>query len=519
MAGIRLFVFALTPRAGARHQVYLVSRDDPRLKRRIEQLVPEINKTVASAQEHVVTGPGFVVAWHMVRQPTTGRMAPEWICLASDPAASLKPQEKAKATDWLTAKLHELAQIVTRHSWNDEGPLFEKLPQLQSWEKIAQDMFEICPLDSGSAPGTEPSQPRKRRWRCPVGTLLVGCLPKPKKDKYPGPIRCGTLLVGCLLLIVVGRLLLIGVLGFLESSSIRKKVGEWCWKGTTRPVGGSWAKLAEAVGVPNQEPQKILKKLKCLFEPDSNPEQEIEKEIEKLLQAFEKAMGRSGKENLQTLSQSPKLLEELQKLFPQGKFDPMGLVLVPPKTAQFWRSLLPPVFDKLQNSLAQAAKSPDLWQLPKISNELLDAVGLKEQMPCYVKIFKVLADYTPSQGPNHPEQMGPQRRFYVPSQQDSLEKVHRVLTSICQACRELKKQELKTSSASSGTSQEEAPCEDNVKDCLKTIVATLQERLPGAIENTNKVPDPDEENLVKLRQALETLQKLVNEWKEVDKCR
>jgi hypothetical protein len=79
----------------------------------------------------------------------------------------------------------------------------------------------------------------------------------------------------------------------------------------------------------------------------------------------------------------------------------------------------------------------------------------------------------------------------------------------------LKKQELKTSSASSETSQEEAPCEDNVKDCLETIVATLQERLPGAIENTNKVPNPDEKNLVKLRQALETLQKLVNEWKEM----
>jgi len=411
----------------------------------------------------------------------------------------LKPQEKA--TDWLTAKLHELAQIVTRHPWNDEGPLFEELPQLQSWqqevEKIAQDMFEICPLDSGSAPGTEPSQPRKRRRRWLVGTLLVGCL------------------------------LLIGVLGFLESSSIRKKVGEWCWKGTTRPVGGSWAKLAEAVGVPNQEPQKILEKLKCLFEPDSNnipgphetgsPQRTTpEQEIEKLLQAFEKAMGRSGKENLQTLSQSPTLQKELKSLFPQGKFDPMGLVEgLPPKTAQFWRSLLPPVFDKLQNSLAQAAKSPDLWQLPKKSNELWDAVGLKEQMPCYVKIFKVLADYTPSQGPNHPEQMGPQRRFYVPNQRDSLATAYEVLTSICQACRELKKQELKTSSASSGTSQEEAPCEDNVKDCLKTIVATLQERLPGAIENTNKVPNPDEKNLVKLRQALETLQKLVNEWKEM----
>jgi hypothetical protein len=43
----------------------------------------------------------------------------------------------------------------------------------------------------------------------------------------------------------------------------------------------------------------------------------------------------------------------------------------------------------------------------------------------------------------------------------------------------------------------------------------LQERLPRAIENTNKVPNPDEKTLVKLRQALETLQKLVNEWKEM----
>ena len=349
---------------------------------------------------------------------------------------------------------------------------------------MSLDKIELPQPDARpeAQPQLQQTQKRRRRWL--VGTLLVGCL--------------------------------LLVLWFLESSSICKKVGEWCWKGTTRPVGGSWAKLAEAVDVPNQEPQKILKKLKCLFEPDSNPEQEIEKEIEKLLQDFEKAMGRSGKENLQTLSQSPTLQKELESLFPQGKFDPMGLVKgLPPDIAQFWRSLLPPVFDTLQNSLAQAAKSPDLWQLPKMPNDLLAALGLKEQMPCYVKIFKVLADYTPSQGPNHPEQMGPKRLFYVPNQRDSLATAYEVLTSICQACRELKKQELKTSSASSETSQEEAPCEDNVKDCLKTIVATLQERLPGAIENTNKVPNPDEKNLVKLRQALETLQKLVNEWKEM----
>jgi nitrate reductase NapE component len=321
-----------------------------------------------------------------------------------------------------------------------------------------------------------------------------------------------------LLFLLVACLLPVVALGFSEEFSwLIEKI-----KGTIfGPQKTSWQQLAKAVRAQNPTPHEILEKLQLLFEPDRSaaavaPAEPPEPKIEKLLQAFEKAMGRSGKEKLQTLSQSPKLLEELQKLFPQGEFDPMGLVLVeglPRKTAQFWRSLLPPVFDKLQNSLAQAAKSPDLWQLPKMPNDLLAALGLKEQMPCYVKIFKVLADYTPSQGPNHPEQMGPQRRFYVPNQRDSLATAYEVLTSICQACKELKKQELKTSSASSGTSQEEAPCEDNVKDCLETIVATLQERLPGAIENTNKVPNPDEKNLVKLRQALETLQKLVNEWK------
>jgi len=499
MAGITLFVFALTPRAGARHQVYLVSRDDrddPGLKRRIEQLVPEINRTVASAQQPVVAGPDFIVAWHMVRQPTTGRMAPEWICVAADSStAELKPSEEGQ--NWLQTKLKELDQIVSHRPWGESGPIFEQLPEMKSWQEEVEES-ELFQVHSGDArPEAQPQLQQTQKRRLPRWLLLF-------------------LLVACLLPVVA--------LGFSEEFS--RLIGKI--KGTIfGPQKTSWQQLAKAVGAQNPTPQEILEKLQLLFEPDRSaaavaPAEPPEPKIEELLQAFEKAMGRSGKENLQTLSQSPKLLEELQKLFPQGEFDPMGLVLVeglPPKTAQFWRSLLPPVFDKLQNSLAQAAKSPDLWQLPKISNELLDAVGLKEQMPCYVKIFKVLADYTPSQGPNHPEQMGPQRRFYVPSQQDSLEKVHRVLTSICQACRELKKQELKTSSASSGTSQEEAPCEDNVKDCLKTIVATLQERLPGAIENTNKVPDPDEKNLVKLRQALETLQKLVNEWKEVDKCR
>jgi len=493
MARIRLFVFALTPRAGARHHVYLVGRDAPRLKRRIEQLAPEINRTVASAQQPVVTGPGFVVAWHTVLQPTTGRTAPEWICVASDPAASLKPLEKA--TDWLAAKLNELAQIVTRRPWNDVGPLFEKLSELQPWqhelEKTSHALFQVRPED---APPPQPQQPRKRsrrRW------LLL------------------FLLVACLLTLA---------LRFSEELS---RCTKWLIEKITgiKPPEIPWQPLAEALGVQNATPQEILEKLQMLFEPDqqagSLAAHELpELKIEKILQDFEKAMGRSGKGKLSTLCQSPTLLKELRSLFPQGQFDPMGLVEgLPPTTAQFWRSLPPRDFDTLQNSLAQAAKNSDVWQVPEMSEDLVGALGLKEQMPFYLEIFRRLAAYTPSQGPDEPEQTSSQRRFYVPSQKDSLRKVHDVLKFICQACNELKKQKLNTSSASSGISQEEVPCEDNVKDCLQNIVTTLQERVPRAIENTKTFSNPDEENLKKFRQALEALENLVNKWKEVEKCR
>jgi len=340
---------------------------------------------------------------------------------------------------------------------------------------MSLDKIEVPPPDAHPEAQPPLQHPPKRRWRRWLRRLL---------------------LLACLLIVAL-----------------------WIRR-ITNPPKPPLQDLAEAVGARNSSPQAILEKLQLLFEPDqqagsvADPEPP-EPKIEKILQDFEKAMGRSGKEKLSTLCQSPTLLKELRSLFPQGQFDAMGLVEgLPPTTAQFWRSLPPRDFDTLQNSLAQAAKT-DVWQVPKMPEDLVGALGLKEQMPFYLEIFRRLAAYTPSRGPDEPEQTGSQRRFYVPSQKDSLEEVHNVLTSICKACNELKRQEPNTSSASSGTSQEEPSCEDNAKDCLQTIVATLQERLPGAIENTNKVPNPNEENLKKLRQALEALQKLVNEWKEI----
>ena len=510
-----IFVFALTPRAGTRHHVYLVPRDDSNVERRIEQLVPEVNRVVASGPDGLDTGPSFIVAWQTVQQRTTGRSGPEWVCLASLSPCSLEPTEEAR--EFLAEKLGELDRIVTHRQWGDAGKLYEQVPELLSWQEEAEKLIRSNPLvaPAASAPVARP-------------------------QRLPALLRLFTLLI----------------LTCLAVSLILVMACTADWRKLAKPFlpkdekDDPWLGLAEAVGVPknqseNNLKQEILTKLQLLFECDergTSSAESPEPRIEKLLQQFEKAMGRRGTEGLHTLWRSPQLLKELKLLFHQGNFLPTGLVEgLSEETAQFWQSLPPRNFYELQNSLIESTKATwarGPWKVQTFSEDRLKKVNLKEQWPQYSRIFEVLHDYTTATSDNssraspgdlsadEKKEQEPSRNFYVASEKDSLEKLRGLLQDICLACEKLdqacrieqnsalgKHEQLNTAQPSNPKCAEAKACIEMVVRVLRCTGPNKEGSLAVSVHDWETILKPPEE----ARGALKELQKLVEKWAEIVK--
>jgi len=496
-----IFVFALTPRAGTRHHVYLVPRDDSNVERRIEQLVPEVNRVVASGPDGLDTGPSFIVAWQTVQQRTTGRSGPEWVCLASLSPCSLEPTEEAR--EFLAEKLGELDRIVTHRQWGDAGKLYEQVPELLSWQEEAEKLIRSNPLvaPAASAPVARP-------------------------QRLPALLRLFTLLI----------------LTCLAVSLILVMACTADWRKLAKPFlpkdekDDPWLGLAEAVGVPknqseNNLKQEILTKLQLLFECDergTSSAESPEPRIEKLLQAFEKAMGRRGTEKLDTLSRSPLLRKELKSLFRDGNFDPTGLVDWDSEgDAQFWQSLPARKFHELHNSLVQASNAKrerdTAWDIEELQDQTKRNVEGADQWPSFEKIFNALKHWSDSRSggresggqPDAPSDAQAthyiRRNFYLDSEKDSLKTVRNLLQDICQACNELKRNCPASHQQKQPSTQPKDTSCANAKDCMKMAMETLNPHLSGEMDNSvmNKL------KLGGLPQARKELQKLLAKWKEI----
>jgi len=505
MAGIKLFVFALTPRAGARNHVFLVPRDDTAIKRRIDQLAPEVNKVVASAADGFAARPGFLVAWRTVQQRTTGRSGAEWVCVASLWPCSFEPTEQAR--EFLGQKLSELDLIVTGRQWGDAGELFEQLPELLSWQQEAEEVIRFSP-----AVGLADSGPAARPRRRPAQLSFLNVL----------------LLAGFVLSLFV----------------IVLRAADWLKRALpgSPPPDIAWHGLAEAVGVPKNQPQnklkqEILTKLQLLFEcdePNTPFPESPERSIEKFLQAFEKAMGRRGTERLHTLSRSPQLLKELKSLFHDGNFVPTGLVEgLSEETAQFWQSLPARKFHELDNSLVQATEANWIsgrpWRFEEIQLQTQQAVDITAQWPSLKEVFMTLDKWSDAGSGGRPRasqhdtsshtQLGHNIRpnFYLNREKDSLENLGKLLQHICQACNELKKnfsdphQQKHPSSQPKGT-----PCA-NAEGCIKMAVETLMCKAPNKESTILSEVAAKIKNLPGPLQAVEELQKLLHKWAEIVK--
>ena len=508
-----IFVFALTPRAGTRHHVYLVPRDDSNVERRIEQLVPEVNRVVASGPDGLDTGPSFIVAWQTVQQRTTGRSGPEWVCLASLSPCSLEPTEQAR--EFLAEKLGELDRIVTHRQWGDAGKLYEQVPELLSWQEEAEKLIRSNPLvaPAASAPVARP-------------------------QRLPALLRLFTLLI--LTCLAVSLILVMAC-----TDDWRK------WVKWPPRKDDPWLGLAEAVGVPknqseNNLKQEILTKLQLLFECDergTSSAESPEPRIEKLLQAFEKAMGRRGTEKLDTLSRSPLLRKELKSLFRDGNFDPTGLVDWDSEgDAQFWQSLPARKLYELHNSLVESTKAGwprEPWDIQQLGEEGQKILKLKEQWPQYNQIIKVLHEYTSAVSHNYSEatpsdpapdderQRQHSRNFYLSSEKDFLKRMRKLLENVCLACQTLEQVCGVEQNGALGTHQQRhtahttnPKCNDAI-ECVQVAVRVLTCKGPNregsiladVIRRMKDVPEPPKEPL----RAVEALQKLVEKWAEIVK--
>ena len=496
-----IFVFALTPRAGARNHVYLVPWHDSNVERRIEQLVPEVNRVVASGPDGLDTGPSFIVAWQTVQQRTTGRSGPEWVCLASLSPCSLEPTEQAR--EFLAEKLGELDRIVTHRQWGDAGKLYEQVPELLSWQEEAEKLIRSNPLvaPAASAPVARP-------------------------QRLPALLRLFTLLI--LTCLAVSLILVMAC-----TADLRKLAKPFLPKDEK---DDPWLGLAEAVGVPknqseNNLKQEILTKLQLLFECDergTSSAESPEPRIEKLLQEFEKAMGRRGTEKLDTLSRSPLLRKELKSLFRDGNFDPTGLVDWDSEgDAQFWQSLPARKFHELHNSLVQASNAKrerdTAWDIEELQDQTKRHVEGADQWPSFEKIFNALKHWSDSRSggresggqPDAPSDAQAthhtRRNFYLDSEKDSLKTVRNLLQDICQACNELKQNCPASHQQKQPSTQPKDTSCANAKDCMKMAMETLNPHLSGEMDKSviNKLI------LGGLPQARKGLQELLAKWKEI----
>jgi hypothetical protein len=321
-------LFALTPRAGARHHVYLVPRNDPGTRQQWRILAHDVDSAVRQwagnmtgatrSQGHSCDRGGrFVVAWRRVIQPTTGRPGMEWICWTPDrPAARSLVRFAGRA---LEGVLERVDRVVTDMDWSTKGPEFEVVEALDEWER---ELEQAASQEASAAPTPQPCQVEqpneaKRSRSC--------------ASRTGGKFMRWWLLVSALLLAIV-----LVVWGCLAWPGERPEGAQQPAAGTRQP--GELSRLAETLGVATSGSKENLEaqcaeKLKALFVwPEDRlpgtPREQVEVALRQFVGWTEKDP-EADRLSLAQLVASDRTLARLERMFPKEngyRFDASGLL-------------------------------------------------------------------------------------------------------------------------------------------------------------------------------------------------
>ena len=333
-----VFCFGLTPRAGLRNHVFLIPGGEAAETAWVEELAPKIELAISQAESPsgFRMAAGYAVRWHSVRQPSTGRVALEWVAIAWNPQVAPSPKVGRILEDMLASLLEDLARQMEQGRWSQGSGLVEIWPDLKNWE-VGFDRKIRPSLPFAPAMGSK-SPPRSllgRFKRLGIVGLLVG-------------IPLVALTMGALCVSAYRR---------WPGQVAPKANPESRWPGLRLDrtlADQDWRNLASSLGIADTVSRDRLREeirdhLSGLFDHSAavqshqrTPERvpyTTEQEILKLLQDFERALGREPPSRLKELVTSSSLMTELAKLFQSKQFDPFGLVRGDPawdKAAEFF---------------------------------------------------------------------------------------------------------------------------------------------------------------------------------------
>ncbi len=326
-----MYLFALTSRAGHRNQVFLVPDRSDAAQKYVEARAGEVTQAVGSAASSPALGDDFVVAWRDVPQVTTGRVGREWLCVSQVDVPRLAGPQRKALHEWLEARLGELDAIVTARDWQGSAELFEVIPQLGQWQHEARRTFaQVLRRGAAFSPATSGSRGAgrvRRRW-------LVG------------------LSLGVLLAFVAATGAIPGIRQQLKS--IFRRLGKGGDKPSDRakPSDDDFCNYAKQLlgdnlpEDPNECKKRLADKLTKLYYFEVR-ETDPEKIIEYVLKRFEEDMGRKVVDvDIGTLIDSGPA-DDLKKLFPNGEFDPTGIMDWSIEDKKFWKDFTAYEVEKL----------------------------------------------------------------------------------------------------------------------------------------------------------------------------
>lgn len=428
MEPMKCFVFALTPRAGRKHHVFLFP----------EQAPPEaldLAASVASKVEEILTRyppeevrngiitANFGIVGVEVVQPSTNRCAFEWICLVATGLQQLGGEVQDRLLHRLKDGLKKLQH------WVQSEP--------DRWDKVQGERIS-CPILTRAQEQFEEMMPDDIRL-------------EPQPDSYPPSKR--KVFKGLCLVVTVGLAsalapLALGV--FFGSSDCLSLVG------VGRPP---YSAVARVLGLPpDASAEQLARKLRsiALWEPPergAKPQngplartQDFEAEVHKCLVFVDQKVNKSRYETpppLQNLVRYNSLHVALEKLFPRErrcKFDPLALVRASgdpqaEELAEWFEGVdrftcisLLCIFDGL-NRISPEVKSQIMSDLKRYPPQNFSA----ERAALLSDIFR-LAERQPVRDSCKLKERYPFPLFFLQEEAQLLASLKELLTVLCQMC-------------------------------------------------------------------------------------
>lgn len=317
MAQIKSLVFALTPRGGRKHHVFLFPEQAP--ARAVELAAAVANKVeellaqcpAAQAREGIVTADFFLVGDEVV-QPTTSRRAHEWICLLAGNLQQLDGKVQAQVLLQLKTSFEELQK------WISTEP--------DRWDRVRGESIR-CPVLSRSQEELEKILPKN---------VLFEVCPDSSPTDTPKVFRRVPLMV------VLGLGLVMGLVAFGQFFPWPHPRPPFPWPQPPQPT---YAQISQALGLPpSASADQVVAKLRSILLWNSTEEKDksqnrsfwknenFEAEILKYLVLVDQKVNKvqyQSPPRLEDLAKYDSLRLALEKLFPRERgrqFDPLGII-------------------------------------------------------------------------------------------------------------------------------------------------------------------------------------------------